>query len=581
LLIFCFLADDPIALEKRTEEFANRLLIVAEDWRKEDATALAAHFAERLDASVWPEKMGPPRGKLAGVIRHAAPAHREGATAADVARNMIAFARAHGEVKHISLQPIGADLVYPVKFEIIGELPDGRRRWSKGTVYLRDAKGRIDSLFLRSVRTIASRRRIFRDVGLPGTDPAVLDHPTLGLAAYGAAAVDANGDGKMDLFSTGHASNTLHLNEGKGKFRAVSVETPRQATAPLFLDFDNDGDPDLFCSANGEQMLLENRDGKFVDISTKAVVAVESIGFTATAGDINGDRVPDIYVAAYNNYGPVAPSSWDDAHNGLPNLLFVSNGDGTYTESASEYGVAGSEWSYSCQFFDVNGDGQLDLYVANDFGGGNNLFMREGDKFVDRAKQWGVWDGGYGMGVDFSDFDNDGLQRLRQRRQGRPLRDQDVEHGRQSAPRSHRRDRPAACVGGGQHALQEPRREVRSDDGLVCRGLGLGRWLPRHRQRRLSRPLRAERAYVRRVGKGHVKCVLVPGRGIQEKGTRRHSRVFGRAPRAAQEELLLFRLRARQGLAQSGGEDVQRHFRRFRRGLDQRRARGGVRGLRR
>ncbi|MHC4941181.1 MAG: FG-GAP repeat domain-containing protein [Planctomycetota bacterium] len=404
LLIFCFLADDPIALEKRTEQFANRLLTVAADWRRGDAEALAKHFTDKLDSSVFPETMGPPRGKLVGSIRHAAPKHREQAPAIEVARNLIAFAKSHGEVKHVSLQPIGTDLVYPVKYEVIGELPDGRRRWSKGTMLLRDAGGKIDSIYLQGVRTIASRRRIFHDVGLPGTDPAVLDHPTLGLAAYGAAVADVNGDGKIDLFSTGHDGNVLFLN-----FReAVPVKTPRQATAPLFLDFDNDGDPDLFCSANGAQMLLENRDGKFVDISEKAGVAVKSIGFTATAGDVNGDRVPDIYVAAYHNYGPVAPSSWDDAHNGLPNLFFVSNGDGTYTESAAKYGVAGSEWSYACQFLDVNGDGKLDLYVANDFGAGNNLFLREGDKFVDRAKEWGVWDGGYGMGVDFGDFDNDG-----------------------------------------------------------------------------------------------------------------------------------------------------------------------------
>ena len=212
-------------------------------------------------------------------------------------------------------------------------------------------------------------------------------------------------------FSTGHAGNTLFVNEGGvEKYREVSVATPRQATGPLFLDFDNDGDPDLFCSANGEQMLLENKGGlKFVDISEKAGVAQKSIGFTATAGDINGDRVPDIYVAAYNNYGPIAPASWDDANNGLPNLLFVSNGDGTYTECAAKWGVAGQRWSYAAQFLDVSGDGKLDLYVANDFGAGNRLYIHHGDRFVDESKAYGVWDGGYGMGVDYGDYDNDGI----------------------------------------------------------------------------------------------------------------------------------------------------------------------------
>jgi len=408
LLIFFCSPGDAIAVERRTEAFAHRMIALAAEWRKADAEAMARHFTPKLAASTWPEKLGPPRGKLVGAIRHGAAPHRENAGAIDVARNLVAFAKAHGEVKHISLKPTGNDLVFPVKFEVIGERPDGRRVWSRGTALFRDKERKIDSLYLTGVKTLASRRRIFTDVGLPGTDPAVLDHPTYGLAAYGAAVADVDGDGKVDLFTTGQDGNVLHKNEEDGRFGALSLETPRRATAPLFLDYDNDGDPDLFCSANGKQMLLENRGGTFVDVSEKAGVAVESIGFTVTAGDINGDRVPDIYVAAYNNYGPVAPESWDDAHNGLPNLLFVSNGDGTYSERAKEFGVAGSEWSYACQFLDVNGDGKLDLYVANDFGAGNNLFLREGEKFVDRAREWGVWDGGYAMGVDFSDYDNDG-----------------------------------------------------------------------------------------------------------------------------------------------------------------------------
>ncbi|MEM8883164.1 MAG: VCBS repeat-containing protein [Planctomycetota bacterium] len=389
-LIFLLFPDGALEAERETERFANRLLTFEKAWERGDEEALAAEFAARVRTTVLPSKlaMAP---EFAPVVHGALPV--ETLAARDAARMLIRFARAHGAVEHVSVQPKGEN---KAKIEIVGSVA-----WTTGVVTLSRS---LDRFQCGAVHTLRRRRTIFREVGLPGTDPAVLDHPTLGLAAYGAAAADVNGDGRIDVLATGHDGNVLFL----GGTKPVPVATPRQATAPLFLDFDNDGDPDLFCSANGKQMLLENRGGTFVDISEKAGVAVPSIGFTATAGDVNGDRVPDIYVACYHNYGPVAPTSWDDANNGLPNLLFVSNGDGTYREAAKEFGVAGARWSYAAQFCDVNGDGKLDLYVANDFGAGNNLYLREGDRFVDRAKEWGVWDGGYGMGVDFGDVDNDG-----------------------------------------------------------------------------------------------------------------------------------------------------------------------------
>jgi len=249
--------------------------------------------------------------------------------------------------------------------------------------------------------------------GMEATDPAVLDHPTLGLAAYGAKAADVDNDGRIDVLSTGHDTNRLYLNRGDETFRMVEVKSPRQATAPLFLDYDNDGDADLFLSANGKQMLLENRlvpDGEllFVDVSEAKGIAVPSIGFSSVAGDVNGDGRPDVYVAAYNNYGPVAPENWDDARNGLPNLLFVSQPDGTFREEAAKRGVADARWSYAAHFVDIDGDGRLDLYVANDFGAGNAMFMNRGDRFVDEAKERGIRDDGYAMGVAFGDVDNDG-----------------------------------------------------------------------------------------------------------------------------------------------------------------------------
>jgi hypothetical protein len=182
--------------------------------------------------------------------------------------------------------------------------------------------------------------------------------------------------------------------------------------APLLIDHDNDGDDDIFITAVGDQILLENRlvpDGELVfwDVSQELRVAQPAVGFSATAADINADGRPDIYVASYNHYGRITPDSWFQATNGRPNLLFVSQPDGGYLEQAAAWQVADSRWSYAATFADVNEDGRPDLYVANDFGE-NALYVNSGEAFVDEGARRGVLDPGNGMGVSFGDYDNDG-----------------------------------------------------------------------------------------------------------------------------------------------------------------------------
>jgi hypothetical protein len=104
----------------------------------------------------------------------------------------------------------------------------------------------------------------------------------------------------------------------------------------------------------------------------------------------------------------VLPDRWDGAGNGTANLLLLNRGDGTFSEAAAEWGVASRRWSYAAGLADLDADGDLDLYVANDYGGPNHLYVNLGDHFADRSNELGVADGGYGMGVDPGDFDNDG-----------------------------------------------------------------------------------------------------------------------------------------------------------------------------
>ena len=313
-----------------------------------------------------------------------------------------------------------------LKFFLVGEKSADRLLWIRG-------KGRVRAILPPDTESWVISRLQLSAVSLSESSPTPLSEvsspagvaltlPRYGspgnddFVYHGAAAADVDGDGLLDLFVTGIRRNYLYLNQVDGRFhesgRQTGTEITRPGTSPLFLDYDNDGDLDLFMAAVGDQMLFENRlipDGelRFRDVSEESAVAVSAVGFTATAGDVNRDGWIDVYVASYNLYGRVMPDSWHQARNGTANLLFINQKDGTFRESARSWGVDDRRWSYSAQFADVNSDGKMDLYVANDFGR-NALYINQGSRFMDSAEPSGTLDAGNGMGVSFGDYDNDG-----------------------------------------------------------------------------------------------------------------------------------------------------------------------------
>ncbi len=114
-------------------------------------------------------------------------------------------------------------------------------------------------------------------------------------------------------------------------------------------------------------------------------------------GDINGDNLPDVYIIA--NQGP--------------NKLYLNKGDFKFEDITDRAGVAGAKsWSTGATFADVNGDGLLDLYVCNAGRAkerANELFINLGNgKFEDRAKAYGLDDQGYSTHAAFFDMDKDG-----------------------------------------------------------------------------------------------------------------------------------------------------------------------------
>ena len=185
-------------------------------------------------------------------------------------------------------------------------------------------------------------------------------------------------------------------------------------------DVNGDGLPDLYFSSNvGPNRLYLNRGGfRFEDVTDKAGVSGPPGWKTGvTMADVNGDGKLDIYVSAV---------SYLTMHG--RNMLYINNGDGTFTDRATQYGLAHVGYSTQAAFFDYDGDGDLDMFllshsthteraigtatkrdVRNPRAGGR-LFRNDGGHFTDVSAEAGIFGGieGFGLGLVVSDLNQDG-----------------------------------------------------------------------------------------------------------------------------------------------------------------------------
>lgn len=186
-------------------------------------------------------------------------------------------------------------------------------------------------------------------------------------------------------------------------------------------DINNDGLADIYFTGNmvEDKIYLNKGDLKFEDITSKAIKTGKKGWHTgSTMADVNGDGLLDIYVCRGGD-----PNNYKDQSN----LLYINNGDETFTESAAKYGLDDNFNSTQASFFDYDHDGDLDVYVMNIpnelftytkdeykrlFEEGLNrtdhFYRNEGNSFVDVSRELGINNHAFGLGLSIGDIDDNG-----------------------------------------------------------------------------------------------------------------------------------------------------------------------------
>lgn len=234
--------------------------------------------------------------------------------------------------------------------------------------------------------------------------------------AGGIGVGDFNRDGWPDLFLTGYFEpNKLYLNTGQGGFEedpqmAAQVAMPdSRCTGVAVADHDNDGWSDIYLVCNGDNHLLRNSSGVGFELATPAVFNHADRSEAAVWADLNEDGILDLIVAAHPR---AFPYDTDDPDN-YDRILISTNGGG-YIDLAPSLSIdTPLAATLALVAADLDLDGRMDLYFANDRHDGNTLLLNRGPGCAgwcleDVSEVTGARRPAYSMGIAASDYDRDG-----------------------------------------------------------------------------------------------------------------------------------------------------------------------------
>jgi hypothetical protein len=246
---------------------------------------------------------------------------------------------------------------------------------------------------------------------------------------------DYDGDGWLDLF-IGHETTDssdpdpceLYHNNHDGTFTecaaACGLRVERFVKGVTFLDYDNDGRPDLYLSCRDGQNMLFHNDGpdasgqwKFSDATLRSGLKATQT-FPTWSFDYDNDGWEDIFVSGYSvrNVGDIAADYLGLPNAGVQAKLYHNNHDGTFTDVTEQMRLNHVFLTMGCNYGDLDNDGWLDFYLGT---GNPDLTMlvpkrmfrnAEGKVFQDVTTAGGFGHLQKGHGIGFADFENSGNQ---------------------------------------------------------------------------------------------------------------------------------------------------------------------------
>lgn len=434
-------ATDMERVEDWTEAIANTLFDYSDKLRRRDFAAAKEWLAPNFVGQAW-DRMPVAQTsdlplathKTSFDVSHKTIVDRQGfleSLAAEIApwrRVEFVLWKVKG-AEFESQAPLSGKIRFKINF--LGTAAHGGPRsmvaWANARVVMLDHQWKIERFELTSLDRIERSTTLFTDVSVPtGVAHSSPRFGQPGASTYawnGAACADVDGDGAFDLFVPSSPRNFLYLSRAAGGFDERAVErglaAPPGGTGCVFFDFDNDSDQDLaVCdvgwrqengSIGGNRLRLYVNDGqgKFAERGVELGFEAVCHGYSMSVFDYDGDGWLDVYIANYGRIDVLPNDSWYDARNGSPDLLLRNLEGRRFEDVTKSVGLGDQRWSYASAAADFDGDGDQDLYVANDYGT-NSLWRNDGGQFTDIAASAMVDDLGNGMGATWGDLDNDG-----------------------------------------------------------------------------------------------------------------------------------------------------------------------------
>ncbi len=227
----------------------------------------------------------------------------------------------------------------------------------------------------------------------------------------GAAVIDVDGDGRMEVFvGGGRGQDDMLLAYRDGalvdtiKGRGLSSPTPATYGAAS-SDLDGDGDVDLAVVRDDGLTLYLNDGGSFLSRPVPITLAADAVPVSVAVADVDENGTPDLYLSVFVKFSAFRSATFNDPMHAKPNILLSNDGNLNFSDVTAASGTAGKQNTFHTTLADLDGDADLDMILSQNTGEVEILESNGDGTFTDRPTGTGF---GFWMGLGVDDIDADG-----------------------------------------------------------------------------------------------------------------------------------------------------------------------------